>query len=86
MKQQYILKRVWQSKTGLQEFLYLGYNNKNKIDCISNKEKAIRMTKEECEEWLLVLSGKRMWSIEEDNTPTPTLKNQQEEKENGEKQ
>ena len=79
MEQQYILKRVWQSKTGFQEFLYLGRNENNKIDCIPDKEKAIKMTKTECEEWLLVLSEKRMWSIEEDNTPTPTLENQNQE-------
>ena len=62
---QYILKRPWQTKTGLQEELYLGYNENNKIDCVAEKDKAIKMTKEECEDWLLIITDRRMWSIEE---------------------
>lgn len=60
----FILKRPWQSITGIQEILYLGYNDENKIDCIPNRNKAKVMTCEECEEWLLVLANRNMWSIE----------------------
>lgn len=60
----YVLKRVWQSKSGVQEFLYLGYNDNGKMDCVANIEKAKRMTEEECEQWLLVVAGKKFWSIE----------------------
>ena len=60
-----ILKRIWQSQTGLRETLYLGYDEYNKLRCIPEKEKAKVMTKEECEEWLLVLSQPKAWSIEE---------------------
>ena len=57
MEQQYILKRRWQSKTGIQEELYLGYNNSNKLDYITDLPRAKVMTKEEYNKWLLVLAN-----------------------------
>ena len=64
-KERYILKMFWQSKTGIQEVLYLGYNESGKTDCVSDKDKAKRMTKEDCEDWLLILANGNRWSIEE---------------------
>lgn len=60
----FILKRIWQSKTGFQEELYLGYNEDNKLDCIPDRSKAKIMTYEECKEWQLILMNRHMWSIE----------------------
>ena len=55
---------MWQSKIGLQEELYLGYNEDNKLDCITDRNKAKVMTYEECKEWQLILMNRNMWSIE----------------------
>ena len=41
-KKSYILKRPWQSKSGFQEMLYLGYNDNNKIDYVPKKEQALK--------------------------------------------
>lgn len=59
-----ILKRKWQSKTGLQEKLYLGYNEDNKLDYIADLPKAKVMTEEECKEWLLVLTNSKQIIID----------------------
>lgn len=64
-QKKYILKRPWQTSFGEQYILYLGYNEKNHIDSILEKDKAKRMTKEECESWLLFLTKKHLWSMEE---------------------
>jgi hypothetical protein len=71
----FILKRMWQSKTGLREELYLGYNEDNKLDCITDRNKAKVMTYEECKEWQLILMNRNMWSIErfEEITEEPEL-------------
>lgn len=61
----YILKRDWQSGHGIKETLYLGYNDQKRIDCLPDKNNALHMTKEECEEWLLILSNSQLWNIEE---------------------
>jgi hypothetical protein len=61
----YILSQFWQSKTGLQQTLYLGKYN-GKIDCVDNKDDALIMTKEDAESWKQIVSRKHMlWNIEE---------------------
>lgn len=64
-QKKYILKRPWQTSFGEQYILYLGYNEKNHIDSILEKDRAKRMTKEEGESWLLVLTKRHLWSMEE---------------------
>lgn len=64
-EERYILKMTWQSKTGVQGVLYLGCNELGKMDCVPDKDKAKRMTKEDCEGWLLILANGNRWSIEE---------------------
>ena len=64
-QKKYILKRPWQTSFGEQYILYLGYNENNHIDSILEKDRAKRMTKEECESWLLILTNRHLWSIEE---------------------
>ena len=64
-QKKYILKRPWQTSFGEQYILYLGYNETNHIDSILDKDRAKRMTKEECESWLLILTKKHLWSMEE---------------------
>lgn len=64
-QKKYILKRPWQTSFGEQYILYLGYNEKNHIDSILEKDRAKRMTKEECESWLLILTKRHLWSMEE---------------------
>ena len=59
MSGKYILKRPWQSRHGLQEELYLGYNENNRLDYITNIKAAKVMTEEECKEWLLVLANSK---------------------------
>lgn len=61
----YILKRNWKSKSGYSEILYLGYNEQNHLDCVPDKEKAIKMSKEDCKGWISVLYGHSIWTIEE---------------------
>ena len=73
-KKNCILKRKWQSKTGLQEELYLGYNENDKLDYISNLQKAKVMTKEECQEWLLVLTNSKQIVI--DTLPEELIQNE----------
>lgn len=63
-KKNCILKRNWQSKTGLQEELYLGYNEKNKLDYVIDLSKAKVMTEEECKEWLLALANSKQIVID----------------------
>ena len=61
MSNKHILKLPWQSKSGIQEDLYLGYNDNNKLDYIVDLPRAKVMTEEECKEWLLILkNSKRM--------------------------
>ena len=71
----FILKRMWKSKTGFQEDLYLGYNEFNHLDCVSDRSQAKVMTYDECKEWLLFLLGRSMWTIEkfEEMTEEPEL-------------
>lgn len=64
-QKKYILKRPWPTSFGEQYILYLGYNEKNHIDSVLEKNRAKQMTKEECESWLLVLTKKHLWSMEE---------------------
>ena len=73
-KKNCILKRKWQSKTGLQEELYLGYNENDKLDYISNLQKAKVMTEEECQEWLLVLTNSKQIVI--DTLPEELIQNE----------
>lgn len=62
---QYRLKKLWQSRSGLQEVLYLSFKN-NRIDCTNIKEDALVMTKEDAESWLIILPrGKSAWSMEQ---------------------
>lgn len=71
MLDNYILKRPWQSKSGIQEELYLGYNSQNRLDCVSDLKKAKRMSREECEEFQAILFNSKMWVIDiisEENT------------------
>ena len=63
-KNNFILKRSWQSKSGVQEELYLGYNDNDKLDCISDLPKAKKMTEEECKEFKSMLLNSRMWVID----------------------
>lgn len=60
----FILKRNWQSKTGLQEVLYLGFNENNKLDCITDIKKAMTMTQEECERFKSILANSQMWIVD----------------------
>lgn len=60
----YILKRNWQSKSGIQEELYLGYDNQDKLDCIADLPKAKKMTQEECEEFKAMLPNNKVWVID----------------------
>lgn len=60
----YILKRPWQSRSGDQEELYLGYNENNKLDCIPDLPKAKKMTQKECEEFKSILANSKMWIID----------------------
>ena len=64
MSGKYILKRPWQSRRGPQEELYLGYNENNHLDYITDLKKAKVMTEEECKEWLLVLANSRQIIID----------------------
>lgn len=82
----YILKRPWQSRHGVREILYLGYNESNRVICVSNKDEAIIMTKEDCEGWLLILADSKMWSIEEVEPPQELESEITEENNNGEQQ
>ena len=79
-----ILKRKWQSRTGLQENLYLGYDIDNKLDYISDLPKAKIMTEEECREWLLVLANSKQIII--DVMPEEFIQNKVTEKNVDEKQ
>ena len=60
----FILKRIWQSRHGLKEYLYLGYNEFNHIDCIADRNKAKIMTYDECKDWKLILTNSDEWTIE----------------------
>jgi hypothetical protein len=60
----FILKCNWQSKTGLQEELYLGYNENNKLDCVSDLKRAKKMTQEECEDFKVILANSKAWVID----------------------
>lgn len=73
MSKNYILKRKWQSRHGLQEELYLGYNANNKLDCIPDIKKAKPITEEEIQEWLLALPNSRVWIV--DALPEEYLQN-----------
>jgi hypothetical protein len=70
----YILKRNWQSTSGEQEVLYLGYSKSGIIDCVSDKIEAKVMTKEDAEAWKLILLNGHIWSIEELEEPVKELK------------
>lgn len=78
----YILKRVWLSKSGIQTVLYLGRDHNDKIDYVDNIDDAIKMTKEDAECWKLILANSRMLSIEEIESDTPVLEDDQKEKNN----
>ena len=58
-----VLKRNWQSKSGIQEELYLGYNEKNKLDCVADLKVAKVMTEEECEDFKSALINSKEWII-----------------------
>ena len=60
----YILTRLWQSKTGYQERLYLGYNELDHIDCIPDKDKALVMSEEDANEWKNAIRHGELWTIE----------------------
>ena len=64
MSKHYILKRKWQSRHGLQEELYLGYNESDKLDCITDLPQAKKMTQEECEEFKAMLPNSKVWVID----------------------
>lgn len=64
MEQQYILKRPWRSKSGIQEELYLGYNENNRLDCISDLPKAKQMSQKECEEFKSILTNSKVWVVD----------------------
>ena len=59
MSKNCILKRHWQSKSGVQEELYLGYNEYQHLDYIADLPQAKVMTEEECKEWLLILADSK---------------------------
>ena len=65
MDKRYILKINWKSKLGYQEDLYLGRDVDDKIKCIPERDRAMRMTKEDAECWKLILANSKMWTIEE---------------------
>ena len=62
--EQCVLKRNWQSKSGIQEELYLGYGNQDKLDCVADLPKAKKMTQEECEEFKAMLPNSKVWVID----------------------
>ena len=64
LKANCVLKRFWQSRLGIQEELYLGYNENNKLDCITDLPKAKKMTLEECEEFKTMLLNSKVWVID----------------------
>lgn len=70
------LKRKWQSKSGIQEELYLGYNEKNKLDCVADLKTAKAMTEEECEEFKSMLINSKEWIIF-DTIPEELLQEQE---------
>ena len=73
----YILKRPWVTTFGQQYILYLGYNENNRIDSVLEKEHAKQMTKEDCESWLLILTDRHLWSMEEVVPETPIISEDQ---------
>ena len=76
MLDNYILKRPWQSKSGIQEELYLGYNEKNKLDCVADLKAAKVITEEECEEFKSILINSKEWIIF-DTIPEELLREQE---------
>ena len=71
-----VLKRKWQSKSGIQEELYLGYNERNKLDCVADLKTVKVMTEEECEEFKSMLINSKEWIIF-DTIPEELLQEQE---------
>ena len=60
----YYLTCNWTSKHNVHLKLYLGYEE-DKMSCVDNKELALQLTMDECNDWLSVLNTKYGWTTEQ---------------------
>ena len=81
MDKKYVLTRPWTSAHGISETLYLGYNSFDHIDCVPELEGALVMTKEDAEDWLLIVTARDKWSIKEIDVPEEEVGSREEIKE-----
>ena len=79
MSKKCVLKRMWQSRSGLNQVLYLGDNGSGKLDCVVDKGQAKIMTTEDAECYRLILADARMWIIEEIEEEPQTVQEEQKE-------